>query len=164
MRIRAMRGGGIVLISAVALLGIEDKSSAAENDLAAVMRQFEGHYELVSFISYPEGGGEVDNNYEGRITYDAHGNMTAQGMPKDLPARARASRENLRGGFAYYGDVTWDIENQVVTHHVTGSTSRGSWVGEDNVRHYAWEDGLLKLSIWDANGRTTGTLTWRKFE
>jgi hypothetical protein len=156
--------GLTVLTGMVMLWGINRDLAAATNDLADVKRQFVGHYELLSFISYPEGGGEVDNNYEGRITYDAHDNMTAQGMPKDLPARAAASSQNVSGGFAYYGSVSWDIQNQIVTHRVEGSPSRGNWVGEDNVRHYAWENGLLKLSIKDASGRTTGTLTWRKYE
>jgi len=38
-------------------------------------------------------------------------------------------------------------------------------VGEDNVRYYEFTpEGLLKLSIRDENGRTTGTLTWRRIE
>ncbi|OGT74186.1 MAG: hypothetical protein A3H44_13750 [Gammaproteobacteria bacterium RIFCSPLOWO2_02_FULL_57_10] len=156
--------GAVGLVSAAVLWGASHQLNAADNDLEAVKRQFVGHYELLSFISYPEEGGEVDNNYEGRITYDEHDNMTAQGMPKDLPARAAASDRNVSGGFAYYGSVKWDIENQIVTHRVEGSPSRGSWVGEDNVRHYEFVDGLLKLSIVDDEGRTTGTLTWRKYE
>jgi len=156
---------GIAAAAAVAMfIAMDSPLNAADADLEAVKKQFVGHYELLSYVSFPEGGGVVDNNYEGRITYDEHDNMTAQGMPKDLPARAAASSTNVSGGFAYYGSVTWDIENQIVTHHVEGSPSRGSWVGEDNVRHYAWEDGLLKLSIVNAEGRTTGTLTWRRYE
>ena len=156
---------GFAAVAASALfIGSGSELNAADADLEAVKKQFVGHYELVSYVSFPEGGGVVDNNYEGRITYDEHDNMTAQGMPRDLPARAAASSTNVSGGFAYYGSVTWDIENQIVTHHVEGSPSRGSWVGEDNVRHYEWEDGLLKLSIVNAEGRTTGTLTWRRFE
>jgi len=156
---------GAAALAALGLIaGTYTQLNAADADLEAVKKQFAGHYELLSYISYPEGGGEVDNNYEGRITYDEHDNMTAQGMPKDLPTRAAASSTNVSGGFAYYGSVSWDIENQIVTHHVEGSPSRGSWVGEDNIRHYEWEDGLLKLSIKDAEGRTTGTLTWRRYE
>jgi hypothetical protein len=156
--------GLTVLTGMVMWWGVNSDLNAAADELADVKQQFVGHYELLSFMSYPEGGGEVDNNYEGRITYDAHDNMTAQGMPKDLPARAAASSQNVSGGFAYYGSVSWDVQRQIVTHHVEGSPSRGSWVGEDNVRHYAWENGMLKLSIKDASGRISSTLTWRKYE
>ena len=98
----------------------------------------------------------------GRITYDGVGNMTAQGMPKDLPERAAQSSENVRGGFAYWGDVVYDVDNNIVIHKVKGSPSRGSWPGEDNIRYYEFDDGLLKLSMKDETGRLTGTLTWRK--
>lgn len=136
---------------------------ADEDALAAIKQQFVGHYELVSFISYPATGGEVDNDYVGRIMYDESDQMSAIGMPKSLPERAAQSSENVRGGFAYWGPVTWDIDNQRVIHHVEGSPTRGSWVGEDNIRFYEFTaDGLLKLSIRDEAGRTTGTLTWRR--
>lgn len=155
---------GVVVLSTAFFWEGASNSNAAGADLDAANLQFVGHYELLSFISYPEQGGQVDNNYEGRITYDAHGNMTAIGMPKDLPIRAAASSENVHGGFSYYGDVSWDVDNQVVIHHVTGSTSRGSWVGEDNIRYYEWVDGLLVLAMKDPDGRIIGKLTWRKFE
>jgi hypothetical protein len=156
-----------IVMAAMTLAGLgwlQEPADAAESaELAAVKKQFVGHYELVSFISYPAGGGEVDNNYIGRIMYDEHDQMSAQGMPKDLPARAAQSSTNVSGGFAYWGPVTWDISQNKVTHLVEGSPTRGSWVGEDNVRYYEFtSDGLLKLSIRDETGRTTGTLTWRR--
>jgi hypothetical protein len=156
--------GGLAAMVAVVIWRLPEPVSAADDDrLAAVKQQFVGHYELVSFVSFPAEGGEVDNNYIGRIMYDAHDQMSAQGMPKDLPARAAQTTELVRGGFAYWGPVTWDIDNNRVTHHVEGSPTRGSWVGEDNVRYYEFtDDGLLKLSIRDNSGRTTGTLTWRR--
>jgi hypothetical protein len=153
---------GALFLGAI-MLQQPDVSAAEDVRLAAVKRQFVGHYELVSFINFPADGGEVDNNYIGRIMYDEHDQMSAQGMPKDLPARAAQSSTNVSGGFAYWGPVTWDIDQNKVTHHVEGSPTRGSWVGEDNVRYYEFtSDGLLKLSIRDASGRTTGTLTWRR--
>lgn len=142
---------------------LEPVSAADDARLAAVKKQFVGHYELVSFVNFPAEGGEVDANYIGRIMYDEHDQMSAQGMPKDLPARAAQTTELVRGGFAYWGPVTWDIDNNKVTHYVEGSPTRGGWVGEDNVRYYEFtDDGLLKLSIRDDSGRTTGTLTWRR--
>lgn len=150
---------GFVLMLQMPLVLAQDAA------LEAVKRQFIGHWELVSFISYPPEGGERDNNYIGRIMYDENDQMSAQGMPKDLPARAAQSTTNVAGGFAYWGPVTWDISQNKVTHRVEGSPTRGSWVGEDNVRYYEFTaDGLLKLSIRDENGRTTGTLTWKRIE
>ena len=37
-----------------------------------------------------------------------------------------------------------------------------SWVGGDNVRFYEFEGDLLRLSLKNAEGRTTATLTWRR--
>lgn len=153
-----------VLVAATTTLSWGTWSNAADaNQLASVKQQFVGHYELVSFISYPASGGEVDNEYVGRIMYDEHDQMSAIGMPRNLPARAAETDGVARGGFAYWGPVTWDIDNQRVIHHVEGSPTRGSWVGEDNIRFYEFTaEGLLKLSIRDDQGRTTGTLTWRR--
>jgi hypothetical protein len=165
MRHQTLTLAAVVAIAAAATWMQTAPATAASDDaqLEAVKQQFIGHYELVSFIQYPAEGGEVDANYIGRIMYDENDHMSAQGMPKDLPARAAQTSELVRGGFAYWGPVTWDVANNRVTHHVEGSPTRGSWVGEDNVRYYEFtEDGLLKLSIRDDNGRTTGTLTWRR--
>jgi hypothetical protein len=97
--------------------------------------------------------------------YDEHGNMSAIGMPRDLPERARRSDTNVQAGFAYWARVSFDIENGIVIHHVEGSPTRGSWPGVDNVRYFEWtEDGLLKLSLKNDEGRTTGTLTWRRID
>jgi hypothetical protein len=152
-----------LLLTGVLMLQRNDVAAAEDEALTAVKRQFVGHYELVSFISFPAEGGELDNNYIGRIMYDQNDQMSAQGMPRDLPVRAAQSTSNVSGGFAYWGPVTWDISQNKVTHYVEGSPTRGSWVGEDNVRYYEFtDDGLLKLSIRDANNRITGTLTWRR--
>ena len=164
-----MRRVGIMLVvlSMAAGVGIwssDKRVNAAEDRLEAVKKQFVGNYDLVSYVSFPADGGERDMNYIGRIMYDEYGNMAAQGMPKDLPERAAASTENVRGGFAYWGSVEFDLDNNVVIHKVEGSSSRGSWVGEDNIRYFEFTDEFLKLSMKDDSGRTIGTLTWKKFE
>lgn len=159
---RLTQSGSLLLL---AFFLSSSASAADQSELAAVKQQFVGHYELVSFVSFRENGDVVDNNYVGRIMYDANDEMSAQGMPKDLPERAAQTSERVTGGFAYWGSVSWDIDNGIVTHHVTGSPTRGSWVGEDNVRYYEFtEDGLLKLSMKDETGRLIGTLTWRRIE
>ena len=138
-------------------------SSSAQ--LEAIRQRFVGHYELVTFESFRPDGETVDRNYIGRIMYDEHGNMSAIGMPMDLPARARESTERVQAGFAYWGRVSFDLPSGIVIHHVEGSPTRGSWPGTDNIRYFEFtDDGLLKLSIKDAEGRTTGTLTWRRID
>ncbi len=136
----------------------------ADEELESVKQQFIGDYELVSYFSYPSRGGEVDMNYIGRLSYDALGNMAGLGMPRDLPERNAQSEERVTGGFAYWGKVSFNLENGTVTHHVEGSPMVPQWVGGDNVRYFEFSDGLLKLSLKDAQGRVTGTLSWRKLQ
>ena len=127
-------------------------------------QRFVGDYELISYVTFPEQGAATDMQYVGRLSYDEFGNMAGLGMPKDLPARAEAAEERITGGFAYWGKVSIDPINKVVTHHVEGSPMVPSWVGGDNVRHYEFEGDLLKLSLKNSAGRTTATLTWRRLK
>lgn len=136
----------------------------AADNVEALRQQFIGDYELVSYIQFPAQGGEVDTNYIGRLSYDAFGNMAGLGMPRNLPERNAQSSERVTGGFAYWGTVSFDIEKSTVTHHVVGSPMVPEWVGGDNVRHFEFVDGFLKLSVKNTSGRTTGTLTWRKLK
>ena len=92
------------------------------------------------------------------------GNMAGLGMPIDLAQRERDAGERLTGGFAYWGKVTIDSENKIVTHHVEGSPMVPRWVGGDNVRYYEFDGDLLKLSLKNAAGRITATLTWRRLQ
>ena len=144
------------------LLILLSSGAAQAQTLDDVKSDFVGYYELVSFISFPADGEPVSNNYSGRIIYDAHDNMSAIGMPLDAPEEARQQGESGSQGFAYWGKVSWDIERGIVTHHVEGSPTRNTWAGEDNIRYYELDGDILRLSLRDATGRTTGTLTWRK--
>lgn len=124
--------------------------------------RFVGDYTLISYVTFPEAGSAVDMSYVGRLSYDSAGNMSGLGMPSDLPEREREAGGRLTGGFAYWGKVTVDDEKKIVVHHVEGSPLMPSWVGGDNVRFYEFEDDLLRLSLKNAEGRTTATLTWRR--
>lgn len=152
---------GPLLCSAVALLTHSMQMQAADA-LQDIRQQFQGDFELVSYVQFPQAGEPIDMNYVGRLSYDAHGNMAGLGMPRDLPERNRDSEERITGGFAYWGKVSIDVEQGLVIHHVEGSPMVPEWVGGDNVRHFEFSDGLLKLSLKDASGRTTATLSWRK--
>lgn len=137
-------------------------AAANAQTLEQVKAQFVGYYELVSFVSFPATGGQVTNDYIGRIIYDQHDNMSAIGMPAGAPDEAARAGESGSRGFAYWGKVSWDLDRGVVIHHVEGSPTRNTWVGEDNVRYFELDGDLLSLSLRDDEGRTTGTLTWRK--
>jgi len=121
-----------------------------------------GDYTLISYVTFPETGRAVDMEYVGRLSYYGAGKMSGLGMPSGLPEREREAGSRLTGGFAYWGTVTVDDEKKIVVHHVEGSPLMPSWVGRDNVRFYEFEGDLLRLSIKNAEGRTTATLSWRR--
>jgi len=138
--------------------------SQAADALEEIKEQFLGDFELVSYFQFPEQGEPINMNYVGRLSYDAFGNMSGLGMPQDLPQRNRTSEQRVTGGFAYWGKVSFDLENSLVIHHVEGSPMVPEWVGGDNIRHFEFSDGLLKLSLKNSAGRTTATLSWKKLK
>ncbi len=152
----------ILLIVIMSLAG--HRASAQRTDSVDAVRQmFVGNYELMKFESFPSVGEVVPRDYVARILYDAHGNMSAIGMPRDLPQQAEASSdERTVGGFSYFGVAEIDVNEGTVTHHVVGSPLRPELVGVGRVRYYEFDGDLLTLSIKNAEGRITGQLTWRK--
>ena len=153
-----------ITLSCILLLPLMQTQIQAADDLDAVKAKFIGDYELVSYFQFPASGGDVDMKYIGRLSYDALGNMSGIGMPMDLPARVAQSSQRSTGGFAYWGKVSYDLEKGIVFHHVEGSPLVPQWVGGENIRYFEFTDGLLKLSLKDAEGRVTATLSWRKLE
>jgi Lipocalin-like domain len=127
--------------------------------------RFVGNWALVSYESFRENGEVVDNGYVARLTYDEHGNMSAVGMPRNLPGRAPAEAgEPIRAGFAYFSTYDLEPEEGRVVHHVIGSPMNPGWVGTDLIRYYAFDGDLLQLSLRNPEGRVTGTLTWRRLD
>ena len=154
-RVSGVIGGALVLcMLALPLTAVGQAKTDAE--------RFVGDYTLISYVTLPEAGPAVDMSYVGRLSYDSAGNMSGLGMPSGLPEREREAGSRLTGGFAYWGKVTVDDEKKIVVHHVEGSPLMPSWVDGDNVRFYEFEDDLLRLSLKNAEGRTTATLTWRR--
>ena len=151
-------------LASMAFLIMLPIQSQAADTLQDIEQKFQGDFELVSYIQFPEQGNPIDMNYMGRLSYDAFGNMAGLGMPRDLPKRNQAAEERVTGGFGYWGKVSFDLVNSLVIHHVEGSPMVPEWVGGDNIRHFEFTDGLLKLSLKNSSGRTTGTLSWRKLK
>ena len=138
---------------------------------------FIGRWQLVSStfrqadgtIIYPLG-----QQAEGRISYDQHGQMSAQLM---RPQRERlssrdATEERLAkvkaafdGYTAYYGSYTIDAENQSVTHHVAGSLLP-NWVGRQLVRYFEFSHDNTRLALttppMGKKAGIVGTLVWEK--
>ena len=152
----------------VSIFSAGNLSAHSDEEIKAVKKKFVGHYELISFIQFPAQAEPINTNYIGRLTYDAYGHMSGLGMPKDLPDRTESSSEQpgqrTNVGFAYWGDVSFDLDKGIVIHHVKGSPTRPQWVGEDNIRYFELTDEYLKLSLKNSQGRITSTLTWRKLD
>jgi len=121
---------------------------------------FVGTWELISFEYRNRETNEMAfRPMEGRISYDADGNMAAQLMP--LIESAPDERRNDRY-IAYYGTVEIDEDKKSVTHHVLGS-NLNAWVGTDLVRYYDTDKkGPLVLVLKNDDGDTTTRLVWKR--
>jgi Lipocalin-like domain len=160
----------VVSSTLIGLVGLlVGAGSAAQPSAADIQKRLVGHWRLVGFVNIDEKGVERPGAYDaGRIMYDAHGNMAAQlsrnGRAKLGAMPSEAERAAAYSGFlAYYGRYTVDTGTGRVTHHVEGSTNP-NWPGTDLVRYYAFsaDDSRLMLSLKNAEGRITGTLTWER--
>ncbi len=166
------------LIPALALCLCAFSAAAAQPSAVEVQKRFVGHWRLVTFESFDEKGAATLAPYDGgRIVYDAAGNMSAQLMRSNrarlTPATggqpsptAQAERAAAYSTYtAYYGKYSLNPATLAVTHHVEGSVNP-NWVKTHLVRYYAFsEDGnRLMLSLENAEGRVTGTLTWERLK
>jgi hypothetical protein len=166
---RAMRRTLLGLVGVLACFTALDRSAAGQSTSPDVLTRLAGNWRLVTFVNVDEKGAPRDAGYEGgRIMYDAAGNMSAQLMrtgrkPLSQPP-TDADRAAAYGTFvAYYGNYTIDAATSKVTHSVEGALNP-NWVKTDLVRYYEFSaDGrLLMLSLRNAQGRVTGTLTWER--
>lgn len=156
-------------VIAVALAVCGSAGVGAQGSAADVQKRLTGHWRLVTFQNIDEKGVARPGPYdEGRIMYDAYGNMAAQLMRsgrKPLSAQPTdAERAAAYSGFlAYYGRYVVDTATGTVRHHVDGSTNP-NWLKTELVRYYAFaeNDTRLLLSIKNTEGRVTGTLTWER--
>jgi hypothetical protein len=152
--------------------------ATAQPSAADVQKRFIGHWRLVTFENFDDKGVATVAAYDGgRIVYDAAGNMSAQLMRSNRtrltpgsagqPApTAQAERAAAYATYtAYYGKYSINPATAAVTHHVEGSVNP-NWVKTDLVRYYAFSaDGnRLMLSLKNAEGRVTGTLTWERLK
>jgi Lipocalin-like domain len=146
-------------------------SVSAQESAADVQKRFVGLWRLVKVDTFDEKGGSAVAAYDGgRIMYDADGNMSAQLMRSGRKPLSTPSTEAERAAAyatytAYFGKYTVDATAEKVTHHVEGAANP-NWVKTDLVRWYTFSpDGnRLMLSVKNAQGRTTTTLTWERLK
>ncbi|MEM7119053.1 MAG: lipocalin-like domain-containing protein [Chloroflexota bacterium] len=143
----------------------------------AIRNKFVGSWRLISSTFQQEGKiiyplGEAA---QGRLMYDAQGNMAAQLMQ---PERERLSGKDetavilqktkaaFDGYTAYYGTFDVDTERGVVIHHVHASMLP-NWVGRDLERFYDFSDNDRCLSLTtppmgSQERPIVGTLVWER--
>jgi len=157
-----------IALTLILLLGTGALEAQPAGD---VQRQLAGNWRLVSFENFDEHGAARPNAFtSGRIMYDAAGQMAAQLMqsnrkPLNTPSTEVERAAAYSGYLSYFGRYSIDPAAKTVTHHVEGSTNP-NWVSTPTnlVRSYAFStDGTrLMLSVKNAAGRVTGTLTWER--
>ena len=156
---------------ALTLLLLFGTATLEAQPAADVQRQFTGNWRLVSFENFDEKGAASPSPFTGgRIMYDAAGQMAAQlthsnRKPLTTPASEMERAAAYSGYLSYFGRYSIDPSARTVTHHVEGSTNP-NWVSTPTnlVRSYEFSaDGnRLLLSVKNAAGRVTGTLTWER--
>ena len=133
--------------------------------------RFLGTWALVSFEHVlPTGarGQLFGENPKGQISYHSDGQMSAQlqvGSPKRLTGEQivriapEEASEAWRGYLGYWGTFRIDARNNIVVHHVQGS-SFPNWIGTEQARHFRFQEDFLILEAHSPDG--ISTLTWRK--
>lgn len=135
------------------------------------MNELVGNWALVSYVTdNPDGSqGQPYGEAVGRLTYDAHGNMSGQVMRPGRAPVVQGPRglDEVRaayGGYiAYFGTYQFNAARDTVVHHVEGALNP-AWVGGDQVRRVRFEGGLLILSTEVPKGGALirHTLTWKR--
>jgi hypothetical protein len=121
----------------------------------AVKKQLAGEWTLVTYEVFPENGPARSGNYDvGRINYGDR-EMSAHLMRTERPAEPQSY-------LGYFGPYTIDAARKIVVHHVVGSSLR-TWIGTEQVRHYAFSSDGTQLTLSLKSGdRITQTLTWAR--
>lgn len=119
--------------------------------------QLYGIWELISIYGeFEDGDGTRLYPYGedaiGRLTYHAEGYMSAMisnshrsPFTTDLAqVSGDVAKEALISFDAYGGTFTLDLDQAIVTHHVTIARIP-NWVGTDQVRYFSFEGDVLKI-------------------
>ena len=144
--------------------------------LAGQAPAFVGTWRLVSFHARDSAGAisyTLGEHAEGRLMYDAAGNMSVQMMSS---GRSHFSAADVRGGTveeksraldgysAYYGRYTVDTALRAITHHIDGALFP-NWTSTILVRTYRFEDERLTLTtapMTVGGRRVRSELVWER--
>jgi hypothetical protein len=160
-------------IFAILLAGSALAQAAQPNPLV-------GAWKLVAWEATRVSNGDkrlpFGKSLDGRMLYDAHGNMSAQvtqvhrqPFVTDFMGGARPDEMQLafHTYIAYFGKYSIDQEQKVVTHHVEGSLFP-NWVGTQQTREFSLEGNRLSLRTppmaMNAGYKEIHTLVWEKVQ
>jgi hypothetical protein len=137
----------------------------------ALQARLVGTWRLILYETFDEAGrrNRPYGDAVGRLTYDAHGNMTGQVMrPNRAPVSlgdgyAQQVRAAYIGYIAYFGTYEVAGDGQSVVHRVEGSLNP-AWVGGNQVRTMQFDGDrlILHASVHKAGGLVRHELTWER--
>jgi len=154
------------LFVAVAIAAPAAQNPGGSAAAAATKRRLVGNWKLVKYEIFDPSGSSRPAAFDvGRLMYDEHGEMAAHlmrsGRPREAATTETARAAAYQAYLAYFGPFTIDPDQQIVVHHVVGS-SRPDWIGSEQVRYYGFPaDNTLTLSL-KSGDRVTQTLTWER--
>jgi hypothetical protein len=135
---------------------------AGAGSLAAVRRQLEGTWNLVSADVLSAAGARTTLKASAVLTYDAYGNLSLKGDYEDPAANAEQ-----KAALNFTGRAVIDTQRQVlrlldVKQSESEFAALPAEMAARRERAYAFEGDLLTLTVKDSAGRVTAVNTWRK--
>jgi len=135
---------------------------AGAGSLAAVRKQLEGTWNLVSAEVLSAAGVKTPIKASAVLTYDAYGNLSLKGDYEDPAATAEQ-----KAALNFTGRAVIDTQRQVlrlldVKQSESEFTALPAEMAARRERAYAFEGDLLTLTVKDSAGRVTAVNTWRK--
>lgn len=130
--------------------------------LAAVRKQLEGTWNLVSAAVVSTTGAKTPVKASAVLTYDAYGNLSLKGQYDDPAASA-----DQKAALNFTGRAVIDTQKQVL-RLLDVKQSEGEFaalpaeIAARRERAYTFEGDLLTLTVRDSTGRVTAVNTWRK--
>ena len=136
------------------------------------MKAFLGSWGLVSYeqvLASGEVSRPFGNSPSGSLLYQADGHMSAQVSTGSLlrfasddpfELTAEEAREAWQRYFGYWGTFKVCTEENLVVHHVEGS-SFSNWIGTEQVRHFRFE-GAERLILETDLSSGHFTLIWQR--
>jgi hypothetical protein len=135
---------------------------AGAGSLAAVRKQLEGTWNLVSADVLSAAGARTTLKASAVLTYDAYGNLSLKGDYEDPAANAEQ-----KAALNFTGRAVIDTQRQVlrlldVKQSESDFKALPAEMAARRERAYAFEGDLLTLTVKDSAGRVTAVNTWRK--